>query len=352
MTSGVLKIFPSNNEFIGEFVIENDSGTYKSIQTIIILDRSGSMGKTVERVINRILPLFFVKLSYRPLHLIYLITFESNTKLHARVVKDFPPLEIKYGTCTNMRPAVGMCQEVFENLDSDKPVRILTISDGIIQDPCETTTAADNLKIFLEGKGFYINSKAVRLFTSADQPDTTALCSLLQINNAIPKSLVDITVSESDDLIATKMAELFMTDNFNKTQILTTTEEIIRRKPWNKSSSKLLFGPGTHNFWIAKLPRDGFKLNGTPIRIVMQKPLTVEQHKVLLNSNSDLIVETMKVLKVVNSVQSNRTLHNVNHYFNNYIGHSALTTQLNTIANDQSVAEMTSSEKALYVARK
>lgn len=355
MTStGVLKVFPSNNEFIGEFTVDdvqNDCETSKFFQTIIILDRSGSMGHSVERVITKILPLFFSKLSYRRLNQIFFITFESVTHLHAKVVADFPSMQIYSGKGTLMEPAVHKCKELFEDLNSDQPVRILTISDGEIQDQQKTSAAADGLKSYLENKSFFINSKAVRLFTSASQPDTTALCSLLQVNNAIPKSLVDIAVTENDDHIATKMAELFMEDNFEKTKMLSSTEKILRRRPWNNSTAKLLFAPGLNNVWISQLPRDGFRLNGIPLRVAMQNPITEEQHKALMDSNSDLIVETMKVLKVVNSSESNKTLYNMHQYFT-IIGQSALTMQANTIIDDKSVTGMTSSEKALYIARK
>lgn len=220
--NSILKVFPSNNEFIGEFTVrddQNEAETSKTIQTIIILDRSGSMGRTVERVTTKIPPLFFSKLSYRKLNQIFFITFKTSTDLHAKVVADFPSIQICSGGGTIMEPAVHKCKEIFEELDSDMPVRVLTISDGEIADQMKTSVAADGLKTFLETKSFFINSKAVRLFTSGSQPDTTALCSLLQINNAIPKSLVDIVVTESDDYIATKMAELFMADNFEKTKI-------------------------------------------------------------------------------------------------------------------------------------
>lgn len=354
--TGILNIYPSRNEFIGQFSVEdvqNDNETNKLYQTIIILDRSLSMSEQVERVTTQILPLFFSKLTYRSDNRIHLITFDSETNLHTIRVEDFPSLQIYAQGGTYMEPAVEKCRDIFESLETNEPVRVLTISDGEIVDPLKTSAAADGLKVFLENKSFLINSKAVRLFTSSSQPDTTALCSLLQINNAIPKSLVDIQASENDDCIATTMAELFMEDNFDKIQILKTTEAILRRQPWwNGSTSKLLYAPGLNNVWLSQVPTDGLTLNKIPLTVMMQNPITKKQHQNLMDSNSDLIVETMKVLKVVNSNESNTTLQNMNQYFKANMGSSALTKKSSNILNDTSVAAMSSSEKAVYLVRK
>lgn len=350
-SNGVLKVFPSSDDFIGEFTapdIENDAELSKQCQTIIILDSSKSMGFHLKRIITTILPLFFSKLSYRKLNQIFLITFSRNVELLSKFVSDFPSIEMKAGGKTYMKDAILKCKDVFEDLDSDKPVRVLSISDGLIFDRKKTNAAADSLKQFLDSKSFYINSKAVRLFTSRAQPDTTALCSLLQINNAIAKSLLDVDVNQTDDYIATQMAELFMGDNFERTKILSTTEKILRRKPWHDSTSKLLFTPGIHNFWMSKVPEHGFRFNDEPMRVSMQSPITVEHHDAIMDSQSMLIVELMRVFKVADSIESNKTLHNMNQYLSN--SNSTLASTVKKIIYDEKVATMTSSEKALYIA--
>lgn len=200
---------------------------------------------------------------------------------------DFPSIDIEADDITRMKDAIDKCREVFEDLDSDKPVRVLAISDGLIFDQEETSAAADCLKQFLDSKPFYINSKAVRLFTSDAEPDTTALCSLLQINNAIPKSLLDVDVNQTDDYIATQMAELFMGDNIGKTKILSTAEKILRRKPWNESTSKLLFPPGVNNFWMSEVPESGFRFNDTPMRVSMKIKKIIDDEKVATMTSSE-----------------------------------------------------------------
>lgn len=355
--AGIIKIFPFENgarsEFLGEFVVHDDSVKNENFQTIIILDRSGSMGDMVERMITKIFPQFFAKLSYRKTNEIHLITFETFTEFIAASVGAFPDLSLSSGGWTHMEPAIHKCKEILKNLDSERPVRILTISDGDIQDKSESKVAADSLKVFLEDKSFLINSKAVRLFTTFSQPDTSAVCNFLLINNAFPNSLIDISGTESDDHIATKMSELFAGDNFDKTKSLTADGKTLRRQPWSKSTSKLLFSIGVNIVWIPELPNDAFRLNGIPLIIEMQKSITAEQHNVLMNCHSDSVIETMKVLKVVGSSESYRTLRKINQYFNNKISRSStLTVKLNEIYSDESVRSMSSSEKALYILNK
>lgn len=256
MSEYTIDVSPSNSDFTGEITIKATSGNHQSLyQTIIILDRSSSMAGQFERIVNTILPMFFGKLTYQPLNTINLITFESNSSLHKETVQSFRSLPLRSDGGTFMRPAVDICRQVFQSLDSAKPVRVLTISDGEIQDQPETKSSADNLAAYLESSGFFINSKAVRLFTSSAQPDTTALCSMLQINNAIPKSLVDISTYETDDAIATKMAELFMHDNFNDPHLLTTSMSIMSSEPWSLTKlSKLHLSPGKNSFWMTQVP--------------------------------------------------------------------------------------------------
>ena len=99
-----------------------------------------------------------------------------------------------------MAPAILKLHEKFSELhNSFVAIRLLTLSDGIIHDPNETKTAAADLVRKLGLNHLTINSHAVRLFTSSSQPETTAISSLLQLNNVIKPQLVDICSSKTND---------------------------------------------------------------------------------------------------------------------------------------------------------
>lgn len=90
-SSQTIKLYPLNNEFIASFQFKLDESliNQRLMETVIILDRSGSMGYYVEEIITKILPKFFENLNYDPESVINLIAFESQTELHKMKVKEF-----------------------------------------------------------------------------------------------------------------------------------------------------------------------------------------------------------------------------------------------------------------------
>jgi hypothetical protein len=108
-----------------------------------------------------------------------------------------------------------------------KPVRILTISDGEVSDRKETEREVSKLVDLLKIKNLTINSQAVRLFTSSTQPDTAALCSLLQLNNATTSQLIDISGFEDDEVIIDKIVKLFKGDNLSAYENLMTESKVL-----------------------------------------------------------------------------------------------------------------------------
>lgn len=84
----------------------------------------------------------------------------------------------------------------------------------------------------------------------------------------------------------------------------------------------------------------------------MKKVLTKAQQEALLGAKAEMIMEKAKVLKVVDSTESAKALHRMNAYLGANTSGSSLERSLNKIANDTSVANMSTAEKALYVAPK
>lgn len=364
----VLKAYPLNSEFIGTLRIEENKSGYVTgtkYQTIIIMDQSGSMGSQAQRLVQQIFPLFFSKLQYRGSNTIYLIAFESVTQLYTVTVDQVSSLPIVATGGTNMNPAVEKCREVFQLLNSDEPVRLLTISDGEVYDQAQTATSAADLASYLSARSFRINSKAVRLFTSSSQPDTTALCSLLQLNNSTSCNLIDVDSNESDDSIATKIANLFMMDNFANTHLLTTTSNVIYQSPADKTlTPKTTLVPGRNVFHLTRLPSQGFKVDGVTAKTEIQPPTTLNQFRILMQSRGDIITEQVKTLKALNTQASLQAIDRMNKYM--IENEKALTAKapkasssssttpmlsmtIREIVKDDTVRNMSSAEKALYL---
>lgn len=166
-----LEVFPLDNGYICSINVDKQDefvkqSKQKLLQTVIILDRSGSMGQSVHRVVNEMLPLFFKQLHYSPDDIIYLITFDSVCELLTLRVDEFGKYPINCRGCTNMTLAINKFEELFSTLDMNIPLRVLTISDGDVDNKTTTKQAGDRLAKFVSDFQVPINSQAMRLFTS------------------------------------------------------------------------------------------------------------------------------------------------------------------------------------------
>lgn len=367
-----LKLHPIvEEEFIGTIEIDESSKknaeTMSSIETVIILDRSGSMADAVKRVSNEIIPLFLSKLSYESHQSIHFMTFESKCELFLVTVERMKSLPIRAQGGTNMAPAVRKCEEIFKAFDKSKPIRVLTVSDGQVSDSREAEKAATEFASFCKDSNFSINSQAVRLFTSESQPDTTALCSLLQINNTTSSHLTDISTSESNEVIATKIADLFKDDNLLHGQNLSSKDENIMKFPWESNTSQLTLVPGVNMLWLKGLPSEDLKIGDESVKVHMQSPVTLLKFQSLIGQKLEFIVDHMKILKVVGTEEAEKDINRILEYFerteetltkkstmvkyfNADPGHKKkISSLLTSIAEDKNVKNFDSAQKAEYL---
>lgn len=199
--------------------------------------------------------------------------------------------------------------------DPTKPVRLLTISDGIIDDREDTERTAIALYNFLESKNFSINSQAVRFFTSANQPDTTALCSLLRLNNVTKSSLLDICVREPNDEITEKIVELF-DDGFSGSQVLKSKSKNLLKNPWDKEpTDSLRLMPGDNVFWVLGIPQEDFELEDEVIEKVMQPQLSIAEFQIIMEEKFEHIIDHMKILKIIGTEEGSETIARILKYF-------------------------------------
>lgn len=373
-----LHLYPLTNQFIGyydsdEIEVEKkfdslDEGMFgddssADFQTIIVLDKSGSMAGQVQRMIQRVFPLFFKKLSYKSTNVIHLITFSDGGILNNLRVDQFPTSPIVSGGTTLMLGAVQKCKEVFKTLDSSKPVRLLTISDGEIFDQPETAAEAAALNTYLRSLNprFLINSNAIRLFTSTAQPDTQAVSSLLQLNNGPSNSLRDISATaRTDEQIAQEMADFFLTDNFDRLRTIASAKPVFKEFPWDsQATSSLKLSIGENVFWVTEPLENGFDDNGDIASPITRPSMNADDFEVLMRIKFDSIIEKIKINQVLGSVESKATVNNIRQYFpdtlqtlpagRRNVSNMAVFSEIERVASDQSVSSMTPQEKADYL---
>jgi hypothetical protein len=361
----------SDNEFIGTVQIEKASNNQQDpslVETIIILDRSGSMGSEVPRVINEIIPKSLTKLFYDNEQVIHIITFDNATEYFCETIKTFRTMEISSKGGTIMEPAIKKLQELLATLSYNKPIRLLTISDGQVHDRVKVLSAAGDLVKFLENHDFSINSQAVRLFTGMNQPDTTALASLLQINNTTTSSLVDIPASESNDVITDKISNLFRSDNLDYSRTLTMTEKLVKKFPWETSeSSQITLTPGENIFWLKTIPSGEIKVDQYQAFVVPQQPLTLLKFQALMDTKLDYFVDQMRILKVIGTEAAENVVMQMLEYFEqkeeylirnsfivqwfglDWIHRKKISKVLEVIAKEDNIKTLSPAEKAEYL---
>lgn len=311
-----IKLHPvDDNELIATVNLDAKNHGVDAIQTIVILDRSLSMGDSCRRLTNDVIPTVLKKLSYDDKKIIHLVTFDSIGDSFTASVNQLRTLPISCRGCTNMATAVIIVHETFKNLDPSKPVRLLTISDGIIDDREETEKAAIELYNYLEGRNFSINSQAVRFFTSANQPDTTALCSLLRLNNVTKSQLLDICVRDDGEQTAIKIAELF-DDGFCGSQVLKSKEKNLMKNPWDREpTDSLRLMPGENVFWVLGIPQEEFELEDEIIEKAMQPQLSIAEFQIIMEEKLEHIIDHMKILKIIETTEASETISRILRYF-------------------------------------
>jgi hypothetical protein len=191
-----LDVYPSLSGYIGKlhvapsFVLpaDDDSAARKSdgnVNNIIVLDRSGSMGSHVQRLITKVLPLVYAKIdaaSGSKTDSVRLLAFDNSCTNDTIAVNDLVKNRYSAQGGTQMASAVRTLHQVLQTLDPAVPVRLLTVSDGEIMDGPQARTAATDLSAMVKKRGLVINSQAVRYFSSRSQPDAQALSCLLQLS--------------------------------------------------------------------------------------------------------------------------------------------------------------------------
>lgn len=381
-----IKLYPVENEFIACLDTTNAENSKRNknsrVETVVILDRSGSMDQSVYKIVHKILPKFFENLSYDPDTTVHLIAFESTTKVHKIKVGDFKDMKMFSAGGTLMAPAVAELHKLFEHFQSTvTSLRILTISDGMVEDQQQTKELGGKLAEFAEKCNISVNSQAVRFFTSYAQPDTTALCSLLQLNDVNKPQMIDVSAIKHHDKIAKEMSELFENDGFDSSLILKSSDAIFYKFPWyNQPSDQILILPQRKNvFWVDAVPNEEetIIIDGLPVTVTVEET-NVNTLQFLFNSKLDFVIDRMKVLKIVNSDMAKLKIEKMVEYFSrlesiipslitdeiidsksianrarfpklNNIKAKKITTLLQTIANDDKVNKLNAEQKAAYL---
>lgn len=307
-----------------------------NLETIILLDVSGSMGQNVSRIVRDYIPNALEKAGYRPKDKVSLVTFSNGATIYEYSVVDFRQSSLSSQGNTFMRPGVDLVRNIIIKSKA-RDIRIITISDGELHDQIETFQAASKLAAYLKDVNGSVASSAIRLFTSSSQPDTRGLSSMLQLDTASRSSaasgrtLVDIDASNDRSLIIQMITELF-NDKLGRNRVLLTSDQpFFLRSPWSTMSTEIGLNEGENTFWLKRLPskddmmvikasitddKTGLR-SKKKIEVFLKAgdQLDYESYNGILKERVDYFMSRLRILKVLNTPEAEAEVKSIVEHF-------------------------------------
>lgn len=352
-----LNLYPVDGQYVAELNVPNASNASQlKTETVIILDRSGSMGDAVERIVRQVLPKFFKNLQYRDSDTFHLIAFDDEIEYYEVKIEELPNFDMCARDGTYMYETVTKLSELFQvfHQRNVELLRILTISDGEISDTKETIRAADKLANNVKALNISVNSQAVRWYGKAD---TTALCCLLQLNNVTKSNLVESCYEEGIDVTAKTWADLFAGDKLMTNMVLKGDKEIFLKNPWDtEATDNLRLQSGENVFWCKEKPTD-LKIDTKSVKKNVNSSITYEKLQELLYERIDVVIDHMKMLKIIESTSGQETMKLILDYFKRIEKEVPPTSEdgfkfseiIESIMKDEKVKSLSAAEKAEYL---
>jgi len=188
----------------------------------------------------------------------------------------------------------------------------LTLSDGELSDQAETIKDCTALAQEIPNN-YVINSTAIRFFTSG-QPDTRGLSAVLQLNTFTEAKLRDVVSSHNDSDTADKFASVFNNDSMGYRNIMKIDEQLILPTPWETNTiSEINLSVGENVVWFKNIPQN-VSVNGVPVTVDVAD-LNDKNMREVLNVKINYYLNQLKILKVINTADSNKKIENIVKYF-------------------------------------
>lgn len=286
---------------------------------MVLIDRSGSMGSSFERLFNRILPAVVRKLKIPKDERITIVAFDHTIRTHILTCSEMQSLRVYSGGRTYMAPGVRAIADAIL-AQPERPIRLLVLTDGALNDQDETCVEASRLAGELRGK-FRINSQAFRFYTSSSEPDTRGVCACLALNTVSESQLIDLSAAQSESVLVDSIFDAFDGDGLDMTAEIEADDAILTANPWDAQPQKTLaLKPGLNYVWFKKAPRD-LKIKGTSVAVdfeLSNAAVSLEDISGTLKPLMDSYVTRLKVLKVVNTPATITEMKSILEYFERF----------------------------------
>jgi hypothetical protein len=371
----VLKVDIKNN-------YEKKSNFSSECEFIFILDKSSSMNNYVHDIIARVIPKVYDKLNFTDDKIIHLLTFDNDVNVYSYNKNDFINSTLNGGGGTCMGEIPIKLENILSEFNSNKIICLLTLSDGIISDQKKTQDNAENLMKKINRRFTNFNSQAIRFLSSNyAEPDTGALCSLLQLNSNFRNNNTDIlltfnpednngySMSENKcDELANEISKLFADSKGSGWIFKATVDVKFQIEPYGEKLSLLELPKGKTTLFIDSIcGKDISKDFSLFTKDKSKKGSLFSKGEVTQNNLYQVYQDTIEILmkKVIinKGIQNSISEENNNKIFN-FIkvleektpgakkSHGKLTKIFENIKNDQSAYNLNGNELNDYISKK
>lgn len=324
MDGGFVGTINVSSDTLATLVNAKTKQSENKVKMCFIIDRSGSMGTSFERLLKKILPPFMQKIGVPHEDHATVIAFDHTLQVQEMTRRDMQQSRLVAGGRTYMAPAVkAAAREILQH--HERPVRLLVLTDGALHDQDQTVDEAGKLAMELRGR-CRINCQAVRFYTSSSEPDTRGVCSCLALNTVSEAQLIDLSAAQSDEALIDALFEAFDGDGLDMCAEVEANEAIMTHNPWDLVPSKALaLKPGINYLWFKTVPKD-LKIKAavtgqasTPIDFeVSSEPVSLADIGSSLKPLMDSYVARLKVLKVVNTPATIEEMKSILEYFERF----------------------------------
>lgn len=226
------------NEGMKEFVYKLDVNIPNSIppEFVFIVDQSGSMGSYFNFIITKTIPEILKALKYDD-RKIHLITFESCVYYYSFSQSELSKSKLCNGGGTRMAESFNILEKIFSiSKDKCKHFRILTISDGVLDDQ-ERTKQYGELLYQKYQNIFKINSQCIRLKNGNGYAESIGLMSVLKFNNVKQCHLVEHNSNDMENL-AKVIIPLFLDDGLMGCSLQIKCDgSNLKNNPWDRNDT-------------------------------------------------------------------------------------------------------------------
>ena len=317
-----LTIHKAKAGYVAELYLKDrkDQSKIKDIELILIVDRSGSMWGSYTKIFQKIIPLLLDKINYPQNKKVHFITFDSEIENRQLTKEQFmnPENEDARGG-THMQGVFKELEKIIVN--PNLSYRILTLSDGDLDDSKETSNKASEFYNKIKGK-YNINSQAVRFFSSDyANPDTLGLASVIQLNTIKDTTLIDINANNEESLIADQLSKLFINDGLGNKIVLISGKNNVKNSPWEEKTNKIVLAPGRNVFWLDDISQFNIQVNDdNPIKVIIQKgeDINLENYGSILADKIKSFMTKLKILKILGNDKAKEEIDIMVKYFKEF----------------------------------